>query len=163
MRHLSAVLFFVCCSALAAVADIEVTHDRASGETTIKTKVRGATATPYISLYAIFPASTKEPPNMALILSASFESWRYQACHRTSWLVDNNPFELPQPSHEGKRGEGFVAEFLTIRPLLLEQIRHMAKAKKIEFTICNDAYTVSPEEMKDFRTFVDKVRENVRK
>src|SRR5215813_8568763 len=98
MRHLSAVLILVCCSVLAAVADIEVTHDRASGDATIKTSVRGATATPHISLYAIVPASTKEPPTVALLLSARFPHWRYRQCHRTGWRVDNTLLELPQPS-----------------------------------------------------------------
>ena len=56
-----------------------------------------------------------------------------------------------------------MAEFLTIHPLFLEQIRQMAQAKKIEFKICNDAFTASLEEMQDFRTFVDKVKENIGK
>ena len=159
MRYLSVVLVLVGCSALSAGAELEVTHDRASGDTTIKTKVRGATATPHLSLYALLPASPQDPPTVALLLSASFGSWHYRECHRTVWLVDNHPLDLPQPSHEGRTGEGFVAEFLTIRPLYLEQMRQMAQAHKIEFTICHDAFTVSPEELQDFRTFVDKVKE----
>src|SRR5215471_6418281 len=109
MRPFSAVLVLVFCAALSAFAEIEVTRDRASGDMTIKTKVRGATTTPHISLYAIVPASPKEPPTVALLLAARFGSWRYRACHRTVWLVDNQTFDLPQPSHEGKAGEGFVA------------------------------------------------------
>ncbi len=159
MRHLSAVLILVCCSALAAVADIEVTHDRASGDTAIKTSVRGATATPHISLYAIVPASTKDPPTVALLLSVRFPRWHYRQCHRTSWRVDNTPLELPQPSYDEKTGEGFVAEFLTIQPLTIGQMRQLAQATRIVFTICNDEFTASPEEMQDFRTFMDKVRE----
>ncbi len=159
MRHLSAVLILVCCSVSVAVADIEVIRDRASGDTTIKTSVRGATATPHISLYAIVPASTKDLPTVALLLSARFPRWHYRQCHRTGWRVDNTLLELPQPSYDGKMGEGFVAEFLTIQPLTIGQVRQMAQATTIAFTICDDEFTASPEEMQDFRTFMDKVRE----
>ena len=75
------------------------------------------------------------------------------------WLVDNHPVGLPRPSHEERTGEGFVAEFLTICPLSLEQMWQMAQAHKIECTICHDTFTVSPEELQDFLTFVDKVKE----
>ena len=159
MRSLSTALVLVCCATLAAGAELEVTHDRASGDTTIKTKVRGATATPHLSLSAFLPASPQESPTVALLRSASFGSWHYQECHSTVWLVDKHPLDLPQPSHEGRTGEGFVAEFLTIRPLYLEQMRQMAQAHKIEYTICHDAFTARPEELQDFRTFVDTVKE----
>jgi hypothetical protein len=75
MRSLSTALVLVCCAALAAGAELEVPHDRASGDTTIKTKVRGATATPHLNLSALLPASPQEPPTVALLRSASFGSW----------------------------------------------------------------------------------------
>jgi hypothetical protein len=105
----------------------------------------------------------KEPLTVALLLSARFPRWQYRQCHRTGWRVDNTPLELPQPSYEGKTGEGFVAEFLTIQPLTIGQMRQMAQATMIACTICNEEFTASPEEMQDFRTFRDKVREQGRK
>ncbi len=92
-------------------------------------------------------------------LQSSADSWRYLQCHHTGWLVDDKPFQLPQPIHDGSVGSGYVLEFLIIAPVTLKQIEQLARAKKVEFKVCNDEYTATTNEMDDFRVFLSKLRE----
>jgi hypothetical protein len=51
-----------------------------------------------------------------------------------------------------------VVETLYISPLSMKQLELMARAKKIEFKVCNDEYSASPEELLDLRTFFSKMK-----
>jgi len=80
--------------------------------------------------------------------------WQYLNCNTTHWLVDDKPFELPQPIHQGEVGSGYVIEFLLIQPVSLSAIQQMAAGKKVEFKVCNDEVTLNKGEMEDLRKFV---------
>lgn len=138
-------------------AEIEVLHDRFSGDVTVRTKPTVASAKPSFLLVGAYEADGQ--PSVAINLFIKAQSWVYLQCHRTYWLVDGKPFQLPQPTHDGRVHSGYVIEFLVISPVTINQIEQLAQAKKVEFKVCNDEYTANTTEMNDFRVFLSKLRE----
>jgi hypothetical protein len=134
-------------------AEIEVIHDRFSNRTTVRTKPKAVERTPSILILGSYEGGQ---PVTSIVLATSAENWRYRQCHQTQWLVDDQPFPLPQPKHGGSVGAGYVAEYVMIHHVPLKKIEQLAQAKKVEFKICNDEYTATTEEVKDFGIFLSK-------
>jgi hypothetical protein len=143
-------------------AEIQVENDRFNGATTIHTKARLASSTPYIHLLGIFAPSDKQPTDMGFMLVSRNKGWRYLDCHSVYFLLDNKKFSLPGATHDGSvTASGLVVEYVRIRSLTMKQIEEMAQSKKIEYKICNDEYTVTPEDMRDIRTFYTKMKQYI--
>jgi hypothetical protein len=145
-------------------AEIEVEHDRFDNSTTVKTKLtterpRGK---PRILLHGIYEKG-QPVASVGIILITSSDNWRYIQCTQTHWLVDDKPFQLPQPTHKGSVGSGYVIEQLIIANVPIKQIEQLAQAKKVEFKVCNDEYMATTEEVKDFGIFFSKLRESAPK
>jgi hypothetical protein len=135
-------------------AEIEVIHDSLSNKTTVRTKPKASMTSPSILVLGSYGGGQ---PVVSIILATAAKSWRYRQCHQTQWLVDDQPFQLPQPNHYGSVGSGYVSEYLVIDQVPLKKIEQLAQAKKVEFKLCNDEYTATTEEVKDFGIFLSKL------
>ena len=75
------------------------------------------------------------------------------------WLVDGRPFSLPDATHDGSVSQfGGVHEHISISPVTMAQIESLARAKKVEWKVCNDEYTATVEELDDLRNFLIKLK-----
>ena len=120
-RSVLCLLLFVIGLAVPASAEIEVLTDRFDGTIRVRTKLQVPTSIPLIALVGAY--SGKEGTlSITMLLERMAESWRYLDCHETKWLVDDEPFQLPQPTHRGNVGSGYVTEYLIIAPVTLAQI-----------------------------------------
>lgn len=154
-----AIITFSFCLANFSRGEIEVKVDRFDGSTTVQTKVPTKPKTlvkrPRFDLIGRYTGEAQRTkPGIAIMLISLSEEWQYLSCNTTYWLVDDKPLGLPQPTHKGSIRSGFVVEYLIIAPVPLSALQQMAAAKKVEFKVCNDEFTLNKEEMADLRKFV---------
>lgn len=82
----------------------------------------------------------------------------YLSCHATYWLADGTQVPLPQPTHHGHVGDGYVLEQLHVKGIEIGLLRRLAHAQQVEYKICNDEYRATAEEMQNFRTLFSYVQ-----
>lgn len=144
------------CLAHSSQAEIKVKVDSFTGKTTVNTKPTPFTERPSFNLLGRYRDETDKPNAvLSILLYSSSPTWQYLHCYSTFWLADNKPINLPQPTHKGFVGTGFVMEHLAITPVPLSALQQMATAQKVEFKVCNDEFTLTTEEMKDLKRFVE--------
>lgn len=140
---------------------IRTTYDKFSGETTIGTVPTPPSSSPSLAFVATYTKTREDglpdPSTVGMMLVVSGSDWRYLNCSATYWLADGKRFELPQPTHDGHVGNGYVLEFLQIKILKPAELRKLAAAQRVEFKICNDEYVVSPSDLADLRVFSEKL------
>jgi hypothetical protein len=153
----SVALFFVL-GGLAS-AELEVIQDEFDGTTQIRTTPRGEVGHLDISFFGVLSRTPEELPYIHIFLEGAFQEWQYGRCFSTEWLLDGRPFLLPEATRDGSlSSSGGVVETLNISPISMQQLELMARAKKIEFKVCNDEYSASPEELQDLRAFFSKIK-----
>ena len=123
------------------------------------TNTQGTLGRLNISFLGLPSSTSKASPYITIFLGGGFEKWAYLECFHIKWLIDGRPLSLPEATHDGSvSSSGGVVETLTISSVSMKQIELMARAKKIEFKVCNDEYSVSTEELEDLRTFFSKIK-----
>jgi len=158
LRPILVLLLFIFGLSTHLHAEIEVIHDRFTGDITLRTKsLSSPRGKPNIFLIGSYEKGVLK---IAIFLNSIADTWRYLMCHRTHWLVDDKPFKLSKAIHDGSTGSGYVLEHVIIRGVTVKQIEQLARAKKIEFKICTDEYVATSQEVEDFRVFLLKIREH---
>jgi hypothetical protein len=85
------------------------------------------------------------------------DSWKYLNCHTVAFLVDGTPFSMGKSSYDSRMSGAYTSEYLEW-DVAFAKIEALARAKSIEYKVCNDEYSVNPSQMPDIRSFVEVVR-----
>lgn len=144
-------LALICCTASAQ--DIQDKTDRFTGKRSIHYLDPPANNMSTIGVSS-FITVEEAKEQFFLIISAYRSSrdggWRYLRCNNTYWLADGVPVDVPDSLHDGSVVSGGVLEQI-VQPLTLETMRTLASATTVEYKICNDEYTVTPQQMQGLR------------
>jgi hypothetical protein len=146
-----------------STAEMIVKRDRFTGDTTVTTRSGQAEReqTSSLTLGLHVSRATPQKPGLFFILSSRHSSWTYLECSHTSWLADGVPVPLPESTHDGDVGNGYVLEQILISGIEIKHFRQLASAHQVEYKICNDEYQATATEMQDFRTlwsYVEKIQ-----
>lgn len=153
----STVLLLVPCLFLvtSSYAEIVVTRDRFNGTTSISTKIIPGNQ---LVIAAITTEDKRQKPLLFFLLHYTNSSWVYLQCHHTYWLADGVPVPLPESTHKGSVGNGHVIEQIQISPIDMQHLKQLARARQVEYKICNDEYKVTAAEMEDIRAVLSYVQ-----
>ena len=89
---------------------------------------------------------------IVFIVSQVHHGSKYSECKSVDWLADDQPFTLQVARHnETDLKDGFVLEQVGLSEVRESDFRNLAVAKKVEYRICGDEFTLGPGELSDMR------------
>jgi hypothetical protein len=146
--------------AASAYGEVKTESDRFTGETTISltTKPSGVGSQDLFVTGKVKPDGTV--PGGFIIMFVSIQNgWKYLRCHSMHWLLDGKPLEMPDTKHDGEvgNGGGMVIEEIVTLGVSEEKLRAIGHADKIEYEICNDAFTLKNSEHYDLNQMFQKL------
>ncbi len=98
---------------------------------------------------AVKEGSLAEPPTLMFLFARN--RWEYLNCHDLNFLVDGKPYELAS-TFKSTMERGAAVEVLFV-PLTRQQLTQLGAAKKVEYRICRDEYTLDSTALQDIKDF----------
>ena len=139
-------------------AEIEIKYDRFKDRTSVWTdpkKTGGTNLQPALVLMGNYPGKIPSIPKVCeLAFALKGSNWAYLHCHSLSCLADGSPVELPPSKHDGRVGRGYVMEYISLM-IPFSIIEQLSKSEKVEFKLCNTEITLTKNDMRDLKTFVE--------
>jgi len=90
------------------------------------------------------------------------ENWHYMECHDIHWLADGMPVQTPEGQFRGSVLYSTVSETINQVGIPLSTLTRLARAKKVEYEICSDEFTLDESQMQDLRFFVATIKKSIK-
>lgn len=162
MRYILRLTYVLLTTLVAFRVNAEITFqkDRYTGVETFERTPEVNYKRPTMQLTAVMGGDVAVVGFELAILS---KSWRYMECNKTNWLLDGKPYNLEGGQHQGNVATGFVLERIVWNlPQTANSsgpLGDIARAKSVEYRICNDEYKLTAAELADLRSYIKKSQE----
>ncbi len=157
MRAIS-ICVLLAASALSTAHAQEVSDDtdRFTGAREIKYQSPPAFGGPQVSSYINLKGDGGKSfySIVSVYTSSRAGGWQYLRCKTMHWLVDGQPFQMPEPVYQGSVLTGGVLEHFVLN-MSQDQMRALAQAATVEFKICNDEFKLSPTDHNGLRQVIE--------
>jgi hypothetical protein len=96
----------------------------------------------------------QESRNISILFHTSGQEWQFLKCHSLNWLVDGTPLPMPETTHDGDVGSGFVMEHIhvTVPPTVFLKL---ASAAAIRGRIYTTAFMLTVDQVRSLRSFAE--------
>lgn len=128
--------------ALHAQCQVETEYNRFTNVSTVGTPLDYLT-TPIGVLFQSFTHDThKEADSIKMVLARGGSSFRYTDCHSVIILKDGVRIDLPFDYKPSMHSSGESVSEIWTATLTLDMLYGLSRAKRVEYRICGDEYTV---------------------